>query len=138
MHVSMTPHLSKIREVLMQASDTLDAICKTVQLYFDGMHFGDTSRLRRALHSNAHLFGYYHGDFSRVSLEEWMTEVEGMDKPSETGEVFDMCIVATDVSGPTAQVKVAELYAGLRYTVYLSLMLIDADWKIVNKLYHSN
>jgi hypothetical protein len=138
MHVSMTPHLPKIREVLMQATDTLDAVCKTVQLYFDGMHFGDTGRLRRAFHPAAHLFGYYHGDFSRISLEEWMTEVEGMDKPSETGEVFDMRVVATDVTGPTAQVKVAELYAGLRYTGYLSLMLIDADWKIVNKLYHSD
>jgi hypothetical protein len=134
----MLSHLFKIKEVSMQASDTLDAICKTVQRYFEGMHFGDAARLRRALHPNAHLFGYYHGDFSRVSLEEWMTEVEGMDKPSETGEVFDMRVVATDVSGPTAQVKVAELYAGLRYTVYLSLMLIDGEWKIVNKLYHSN
>jgi hypothetical protein len=122
----------------MHASDTIDLIFKTVRLYFEGMHFGDTGRLRRAFHPDAHLFGYYHGDFSRISLEEWMTEVEGMDKPSETGEVFDMCVVATDVTGPTAQVKVAELYAGLRYSVYLSLVQIDGDWKIVNKLYHSD
>jgi uncharacterized protein YlxW (UPF0749 family) len=67
-----------------------------------------------------------------------MSEVEGMDKPSETGEVFDMVIVSTDVTGPTAQVKVSELYAGLRYTGYLSLMIVDEDWKIVNKLYHSH
>jgi hypothetical protein len=67
-----------------------------------------------------------------------MSEVEGMDKPSETGEVFDMVIVSTDVTCPTAQVKVSELYAGVRYTGYLSLMQIDEDWKIVNKLYHSH
>lgn len=122
----------------MRASETINAICKTVQLYFDGMHFGDTAQLRSAFHSDAHLFGYYHGDFSRVSLEEWMTEVEGMEKPSETGEVFDMRVVATDVTGPTAQVKVAELYAGLRYTGYLSLVLLGGEWKIVNKLYHND
>jgi protease I len=109
-----------------------------VQLYLEGMHFGDTGRLRRAFHPEAYLFGYYHGEFSRISLEEWMTEVEAMDKPSETGEVFDMRVVAIDVTGPTAQVKVAELYAGLRYTGYLSLVLIGGDWKIVNKLYHSD
>jgi protease I len=102
------------------------------------MHFGDTGRLRSVFHPDACLFGYYHGEFSRMPLEDWMTEVEGMDKPSETGEVFDMVIVATDVTGPTAQVKVAELYAGYRYTAYLSLVLLDGSWTIVNKLYLSH
>jgi len=120
----------------MQASSTLNSIAKTIQTYFDGMHFGDTSRLRSAFHPDAFLFGYYHGEFSRMSFEDWMTEVEGMDKPSETGEVFDMVIVSIDVTGPTAQVKVAELYAGVRYTAYLSLMIVEENWKIVNKLYH--
>ena len=120
----------------MQASSTLNSIGKTIQTYFDGMHFGDTSRLRSAFHPDAFLFGYYHGEFSRMSFEDWMTEVEGMDKPSETGEVFDMVIVSIDVTGPTAQVKVAELYAGVRYTAYLSLMIVEENWKIVNKLYH--
>jgi protease I len=85
------------------------------------MHFGDTSRLRKAFHPDAFLFGYYHGEFSRMSFEDWMSEVEGMDKPSETGEVFDMVIVSTDVTGLTAQLKVAELYAGVRYTAYSRL-----------------
>jgi protease I len=122
----------------MQASSTLNLIDKTIQIYFDGMHFGDTSRLRKAFHPDAFLFGYYHGEFSRISLEDWMTEVEGMEKPSETGEVFDMVIVSADVTGLTAQVKVAELYAGVRYTAYLSLVMVGEDWKIVNKLYHSH
>jgi hypothetical protein len=122
----------------MQASNTLNSIGKTVQSYFDGMHFGDTNRLRSAFRPDAFLFGCYHGEFSRMSFEEWASEVEGMDKPSETGEVFDMVIVSIDVTGPTAQVKVSELYAGVRYTGYLSLMMIDENWKIVNKLYHSH
>jgi hypothetical protein len=122
----------------MQASATLNSIGKTIQTYFEGMHFGDTSRLRKAFYPDAFLFGYYHGEFSRMSFEDWMSEVEGMDKPSETGEVFDMVIVSTDVTGLTAQVKVAELYAGVRYTAYLSLVMVAEDWKIVNKLYHSH
>jgi protease I len=100
----------------MTSYSVLDSIGKTVQSYFDGMHFGDTGRLRKAFHPDAFLFGYYHGEFSRMSFEDWMSEVEEMDKPSETGEVFDMVIVSTDVTGLTAQLKVAELYAGVRYT----------------------
>jgi hypothetical protein len=122
----------------MQANSTPNSIAKSVQSYFDGMHFGDTSRLRSVFHPDACLFGYYNGDFSRMPFEDWMTEVEGMDKPSETGEVFDMVILATDAAGPIAQVKATELYPGLRYTVYLSLMMIDGSWKIVNKVYQSD
>jgi hypothetical protein len=36
-----------------------------------------------------------------MSFEDSMSEVEGMDKPSEAGEVFDMVIDSTDVTGLT-------------------------------------
>jgi protease I len=120
----------------MNAVNELVAITETVQNYFDGMHLGDTHLLRKAFHVDAFLFGYYHGEFSRISLEEWMAEVEGMPKPSESGEPFDMRLVATDVTGRTATVKVALLYAGLRFTDYLTLMQFEGNWKIVHKTYH--
>jgi protease I len=59
-----------------------------------------------------------------------------MSKPVEDGEVFDMRIVATDVTGRTATVKVALLYATMRFTDYLTLMQIEGTWRIVNKSYH--
>jgi hypothetical protein len=118
------------------AANELDAISQTVQVYFEGMHDGDTARLRSVFHPDACLFGYYQGVFSRMSLEEWMTEVEGMPKPSAEGEPFDMNVVATDVTGRCASVKVALLYAGLRFTDYLTLLKFDDAWKIVNKAYH--
>lgn len=120
----------------MSAGNEMAAIGQTIQDYFLGMHEGDTARLRRAFHPDAHLFGYYHGDYSRISLEEWLVEVTGMDKPCDTGEPFDMRIVNIDVTGRTASVKVALLYAGLRFTDYLTLIKFDGDWKIVNKSYH--
>ena len=120
----------------MSAVSEILSIGETIQIYFDGMHQGDTARLRKAFHADASLFGYYHGEFSRISLEEWMAEVEGMAKPSDSGEKFDMRIVATDITGPTATVKVALLYAGLRFTDYLTLMKFDNTWKIINKSYH--
>jgi protease I len=122
----------------MNNVDQVLAIGKTMQDYFDGMHFGETRRLRKAFHPDAYLFGYYHGEFSRISLEEWMTEVEATPKPSESGEVFDMRIVSMDITGRTAVVRVSLLYTGLRYTDYLSLMQFDDSWKIIHKTYHSD
>ena len=40
-----------------------------------------------------------------------------------------------DVTGPGASVKVEEVYPGSKYTDYLSLLQIQGEWKIVNKIY---
>jgi hypothetical protein len=53
----------------MQASDTLNSIGKTVQHYFDGMHFGDTNRLRSAFHPDAFLFVITTGSFPEYLLK---------------------------------------------------------------------
>ena len=119
----------------MTATDPLIAIGQTVQLYFEGMHRGDTQRLRQAFRPDACLDGYYQGEYARLSLDEWLAEVEGLPKPSEQGEPFDMCIVAIDVSGRIAAVKVVVLYLGLRFTDYLSLVQFEASWRIVHKAY---
>ena len=41
-----------------------------------------------------------------------------------------------DITGNEAVVKVEDLYLGLRFTDYLSLLLIDNNWVIVNKIYY--
>jgi hypothetical protein len=47
-----------------------------------------------------------------------------------------MKIVAADVTGAVATVKVADLYRGLRFTDYLALAKVDGAWMIVNKTFH--
>jgi hypothetical protein len=119
----------------MSATDELLTIGETVQTYFEGMHHGDVGRLRAVVHSDAFVAGYYQGTYTRQSLTEWMTEVEGLDKPAESGEAFDMRIVSIDISARVAMVKVAVLYLGLRFTDYLTLAKITEQWSIVHKAY---
>lgn len=119
----------------MVAIDPLNPIGQTVQRYFEGMHFGDTSRLREACHDDAYLMGYYQGAFTRQSLEEWCREVESLPKPAERGDPFEMRIVGIDVTGRIATVKAAVLYLEVRFTDYLTLVQFDDGWKIVNKAY---
>jgi hypothetical protein len=120
----------------MTASDPLISIGQTVQQYFEGMHCGDTGRLRKAFHVEAHLVGYYQGEYSNQSIAEWLLEVESLPKPVERGEPFDMRIISTDVTGRIAAVKVAVLYMELRFTDYLTLVNFDDRWLIVHKAYH--
>jgi hypothetical protein len=123
-------------EAEVEAENALNGICGTIQNFFLGMHHGDVNRLREALHPEALLWGYYMGEFYRQSVDDWMQELAGMDKPAQSGEPFDMRIVSIDVTGRAATVKTATLYQGLRFTDYLTLTRFDDGWKIVNKGYH--
>ncbi len=114
----------------------LDLITQTVQLYFDGMYHKDLERLRKAFHSNAYLFGYLRGQPIHVSAEDWFKAVEARPVPAESGEEYDMRIVSTDITGAVAVVKVADLYQGLRFTDYLTLLKNDGNWQIINKAFH--
>jgi len=47
-----------------------------------------------------------------------------------------MRIVSIDVTGSVAAVKVADLYIGRRFTDYLSLVKMEDNWVIVDKIFH--
>ena len=42
---------------MAKCGDELAQVAETVQNYFDGMHFADASRLRKAFHPKANLSG---------------------------------------------------------------------------------
>jgi hypothetical protein len=119
----------------VNTSSDLEAISATVQDYFEGMYYRDVERLRAAFHPDACLFGHLNGDFKVIPVDSWLESVATRPVPAETGEAFDMRIVATDVTGTAATVKVADLYFGRRFTDYLSLACVDGRWVIVNKTF---
>jgi hypothetical protein len=119
----------------MSDATDIHAITEIVHIYFDGMRRGDTHLLLSVFHPDACLFGFENGKFCRASLSEWMDEVRGMRSPESIGEVMDMRIVSIDQTVDIAIVKDSVLYAGLRFTDYLTLMVIDGAWKIVHKTY---
>jgi hypothetical protein len=120
----------------MNCHSELLSISETVQDYFEGMHFRDIDRLRKAFHPTACLYGYRNGEFTYLQLEQWLGRLESRPTPADVGECFDMKIVATDVTGQVASVKVRDLYRGLWFTDYLSLLKIENRWAIVNKTFH--
>jgi hypothetical protein len=117
------------------ASD-LDLIVQTVQLYFEGMYHSDVEKLKKAFHSKAVLHGYIEGEFIHLPLDGWLEHVSGVTAPAESGEEYDMRIVSIDVTSTVAAVKVADLYIGRRFTDYLSLVKVEDNWVIVDKIFH--
>ncbi len=114
----------------------LELIAQTVQYYFDGMYNSDTEMLKKAFHTDAVLFGYYQGNLSIIPLEDWLGMIKQTPAPAESGEEYDMRIVSIDLVETVATVKVADVYIGLRFTDYLSLLKIEDNWVVVNKTFY--
>lgn len=114
----------------------LEMVRATISDYFEGMYHGDLVRLRRAFHPNARLYGYREGIFVELTLHEWLNRVSTRPIPAQNGEPFDMKIESIDLKGQVGNVKVRDLYMGLRFTDYLNVAKADGRWQIVNKAFH--
>jgi hypothetical protein len=114
----------------------LELIRQTVWDYFEGMYHSDVERLKKAFHPSAFLMGYFQGNFAQIPLEDWLGMIDKTLAPSKDGEAFDMKIVSADITENIAVVKVADLYRGLRFTDYLTLIKLEDGWKIVHKSFH--
>ena len=114
----------------------IELIQKTVQYYFDGLYHSDVEKLKKAFHPNSQVIGYFDGSLTFDSLDGFLEFVKATPAPSESGEEYDMKIVSIDVTANEAVAKVADLYLGLWFTDYLSLLKVDDNWLIVNKMYY--
>ena len=114
----------------------LDKITQTVQYYFDGMYHSDTESLKKAFDPDAFLHGYFEGRLVHLPFNDWIKQVESRPAPSKSGEAYDMKIVSVDMTENIALVKVFDLYMGKYFTDYLSLIKVEDNWVIMNKMFH--
>ncbi|MBU2547277.1 MAG: nuclear transport factor 2 family protein [Proteobacteria bacterium] len=113
----------------------LEQMASTIEDYFQGMYHSDAERLRKAFHPQAQVMGHFSDSLVVNTLEQFLKFVAKTPAPSAGGEAYDMRIVSMDRTGQAGVVKVADLYLGLRFTDYLSMLKIDGRWVIVHKTY---
>ena len=66
---------------------------------------------------------------------EYIDGVKNRQSPNELDEVFKMETIGIEILGNVAMAKVHLPMLGYNYYDYLSLIKIDNDWKIVNKIF---
>jgi len=110
------------------------AIREVVQLYFDGIIQYDEAALRKAFHPEASVIGTNkEGGADWEPFQEWVVYTRG-EAPDPTGR--NNSIVSIDITGNAAVVKTDLDWPHVRYVDYLSLLKIDGQWVIVNKIWH--
>ncbi len=110
-----------------------DAIAKAVQHYIDGAKSGKGDDMKPAFHKDATIFGYSGTDLFAGPIQQLF------DWNDENGPAAELQarIASVDVVDTVATVRL-ELnnWTGSRYTDLFTLLKVDGEWKIMNKVFH--
>ncbi len=110
-----------------------DLIAKVVQHYIDGAKSGRGDDMKPAFHKDATIFGYVGDDLFAGPIQQlfaWNDE-----NGPATG--LQARIANIDVVDTVATVRLElENWSGSRYTDLFTLLKVDGEWKIMNKVFH--
>ena len=108
-----------------------------VQLYIDSMDESELDKVKQAFHTNGKVVGYLHGDFMQMSTDDFADFVASQQPPpKEKGENVVFEILACEVEGTTAFVKVRDTYLGITFLDTLSFIKEEGQWQIYTKLFN--
>ncbi len=111
------------------------AVRQTINHYLHGLKFNDVESLKQAFYPDAKLFFVKkNGQMGQLTQAQWY---DGFSKSAGKEEKGDLQIASIDIAGNIASVKVEEEYPTSHYTDYVSLLKLDGQWKIVNKVFYA-
>ncbi|SHG71795.1 nuclear transport factor 2 family protein [Massilia sp. CF038] len=117
------------------AAEVERAIGHVLSTYFAGLYNGDTALLRSVFDPDAALFAVQGGARYHKPVEIYLAGVATRSSPRELGEPFAMAVLSLEVLGHMGMAKVHVPARGHHYVNYLSLLLAEGRWLIVNKLF---
>ena len=110
-----------------------DVIAKVVQHYIDGARSGRGDDMKPAFHKDATIFGYVGADLFAGPIQHLF---DWNDKNGPAAEL-QASIASIDLVDTVATVRL-ELanWTGSRFTDMFTLLKVDGEWKIMNKVSH--
>ena len=110
-----------------------DVIAEVVQRYIDGAKSGRGDDMKPAFHKDATIFGYVGADLFAGPIQklfDWNDE-----NGPATG--FQARLASIDLIDTVATVRLElDNWTGSRFTDLVTLLKVDGEWKIMNKVFH--
>jgi hypothetical protein len=110
-----------------------EEIAQVIQYYIDGAKSGKGKDMKPAFHKDATIFGYVGADLFAGPIQQlfsWNDE-----NGPATG--LKASIASIDLIGTVATVRLElDNWTGHRFTDLFTLLKIDGDWKIMNKVFN--
>ena len=111
------------------------AIRATIDHYFRAHATGDGSHLLKAFQPELHMMWVKDGAFQQKTRDEFIAGFSG--KPAADEAQRKRTIEMIDVAGNAAVAKIRLDYPKVTFTDYFTLLKVNGEWKIVNKIFHS-
>ena len=110
-----------------------DAIARTIQHYINGARSGKGEDMKPAFHEDATIFGYVGADLFAGPIQQ-LFAWNDQNGPA-TG--LQARIASIDLIGTVATVRLElDNWTGYRFTDLFTLLKVDGEWKIMNKVFH--
>jgi hypothetical protein len=124
---------AKIETSSPVALSDYDAITNTVQNYINGGKTGRTADMKLAFHPDATIFGY-------IGPDLFAGPIQGLfDWNDQNGAATELQgrITSIDLIETVASVRLElDNWTGHRFTDLFTLLKVDGEWKIMNKVFH--
>ncbi|HXG67489.1 MAG TPA: nuclear transport factor 2 family protein [Blastocatellia bacterium] len=128
--------MQKEQKIVSNASADLseyDAIARTVQHYVNGGKSGRGDDMKPAFHPDATIFGYVGADLFAGPIQR-LFDWNDQNGPA-TG--LQARIAGIEIIGTVAAVRLElDNWTGHRFTDLFTLLKVDGEWKIMNKVFH--
>ena len=109
------------------------AIARVVQQYIDGARSGRGDDMKPAFHKDATIFGYVGADLFAGPIQQLFV---WNDQNGPAAELRSQ-IASIDLVGTVATVRLElDNWTGHRFTDLFTLLKLDGQWKIMNKVFH--
>ncbi len=110
-----------------------DAIAQAVQHYIDGAKAGKGDDMKPAFHKDATIFGYAGADLFGGPIQLLFDWSDGNGPSKE----LKARIAKIDLVDTIATVRLElDNWSGSRYTDMFTMLKVDAQWKIMSKVFH--
>jgi len=112
----------------------LEAVTKTVNLYFEGMMERNREKLELAFFPDARLIGYRGSQVVVTPFEVWAS---GTSKGNPRDQkLFKNELKSIRIVGNTALAETELYWPGIYYYDFLTLIKMEGTWKIVHKSWY--
>ncbi len=110
-----------------------EVIANVVQQYIDGARSGKGEDMRPAFHKDATIFGYVGPDLLAGPIQQlfgWNDE-----NGPATGLLARIASIDLIDTAATVRLELDD-WTGHRFTDLFTLLRVDGEWKIMNKVFH--
>lgn len=119
-------------DAMMQITDE-EAIRRTIQQYIDGGISGRGADMKPAFHDQATIFGYIGPDLFAGPIQGLFDWNDGNGPAAE----LQARIASIDIEGTAATARIElDNWTGHRFTDFFTLLKVDGEWKIMNKVFY--